>query len=825
MTTSIFVRFSDSLIAIAAVSMASLTLYGCAEVVTGSSQAPDVPMIIVGSLSPNSGAVGAAVTITGTNFGTTQGSSTVTFNGTAAAATSWSSTSVAVTVPAGATTGNVVVTVGGRASNGVSFTVTASVPTISAVSPNSGAVGAAVTITGTNFGTTQGSSTVTFNGTAAAATNWSSTSVAVTVPAGATTGNVVVTVGGRASNGVSFTVTASQNITVSVFPKRGGITVQQTLSVTATTNDSQGVTWTATGGSFFPLKSLTGASVTYTPPSTAGTYTITATSVTNIAVNASVTVGVTDLSGVYTYHNDLSRDGVNEKEYALTTSNVNTGSFGKLFSCTVDGAIYAQPLWVANLPAAGVNSIIVATQHDSLYFFDADSNSCVQRWKLSLIDANHGGTGSEVPVPSGIGGFVGTGLGDITPEVGVTGTPVIDPSTKTLYVVSKSMNSAGTTFYQRLHAIDLTTGNERVTPQDISSSISVPGTGAGSVSGQVAFDPLNQNQRPGLLLYNGVVYVGWSSHEDGGPWHGWLMAFSASTLALVANGVFNSTPNQIGGGIWMGGGAPAVDSSGYLYLITGNGGFDANTGGSNYGDSVVKFSTTSGLSVVDYFAPLDQAFLGANDMDFGSGATTVLVDQTSGPVPHLAIGGGKEGYLFMLNRDNLGGFSGSMNNVVQTINLGNSIYATPVFWQNNLYIVPVGNLRQFILTPSTGQFRGAPFSQSATRYGFPGATPSLSSSGATNGILWALDNTLYCTPHSPGCGATVLHAYDATNVATDLWDSSQAAGDQAGNAVKFTVPTVANGKVYVGTRGNNTGGIYGSTSVSGELEVYGLKPN
>jgi hypothetical protein len=664
---------------------------------------------------------------------------------------------------------------------------------------------------------------VTFNGTAATATSWNSTSVAVTVPAGATTGSVVVTVGGRASNGVSFTVTA-QNITVSVSPKRAGITVKQTLSVTATTNDNQGVTWTATGGSFSTSKSLTGVSVTYRPPSTPGTYTITATSVTNIAVSASLTLGVTDLSGVFTYHNDLSRDGVNPKEYALTPANVNTGSFGKLFSCAVDGAIYAQPLWVANLPVTGVNAIIVATQHDSLYSFDADSNSCVQRWRVSLIDASHGGTGSEVPVPSGPGGFVGAGYGDITPEVGVTGTPVVDLSTNTLYLVSKSMNSTGTTFYQRLHAIDLTTGNERVTPQDISSSISVSGTGAGSVNGHVPFDPLNQNQRPGLVLYNGVVYVGWSSHEDHDPWHGWLMAFNASTLALVANGVFNSTPNQVGGGIWMGGGAPAVDSFGYLYLITGNGTFDADAGGKDYGDSVVKFSTASGLSIVDYFTPLDQASLGANDIDFGSGATTVLVDQTTGPVPHLAIGGGKEGNLFMLNRDNLGGFNSSTNKVVQTINLGNSMYATPVFWQNNLYVVPVGSsLQQFVLTPSTGQF-GA-FSQSATGYGFPGATPSLSSNGTTSGIVWALDNTLYCTPQSPGCGATVLHAYDAKNVATDLWNSSQAAGDQAGNAVKFTVPTVANGKVYVGTRGNNTGGVYGSTSVSGELEVYGLKPN
>src|SRR6266850_160068 len=611
-----------------------------------------------------------------------------------------------------------------------------------------------------------------------------------------------------------------------------------TITITATViHDvgNAGVTWSASGsgcsgsacGTF---TNTTTASATYVAPPAAGVYTLTATSAADVTKSASATIAVTDLPGVLTYHNNLLRDGSNIKEYALTTALVTTTTFGKLFSCQADGAIYTQPLWVPRVTISGMphNVIVVATQHNSVYAFDADASPCTTLWHTNLLDSAHGGTANETSVPSGAtGGLVGNGFGDITPEVGVTGTPVIDPSTNTIYVVSKSVNPS-TQFFQRLHALDLTTGNERVTPpRSIDTSISVAGTGDGSVNGRVAFDPKYENQRPGLVLSNGVIYVSWASHEDRDPYHGWMIGFSASTLAQVTNAVFNSTPNHVGtlsysrGGIWMGGGAPAVDASGNLYFITGNGTFDANTtGGSNYGDSVVKLSTAGGLSVADYFTPLDQASLDANDTDFGSGAATILVDQPAGPVTHLVIGGGKQGNLFLLNRDSMGKFSSSTNNVMETVNLGNAIFATPVFWQNNLYVAGVGTLKQFAFNTSTGKFNGAPFSQSSTSYRFPGSTPSASSNGATNGIIWALDNGLYCSPQSPGCGATVLHAYDATNLATELWNSSQAAAnrDLAGHAVKFTVPTVANGKVYVGTRGNDS-------SVLGELEVYGLLPN
>ncbi len=783
------------------------------------------PAPSITSLSQTSGPVGTAITITGTNFGTTQGTSTVTFNGTAANPTGWSGTSIAVAVPSGATTGNVVVTVNRVASNGVSFTVTAPAPSITSLSQTSGPVGTAVTITGTNFGTTQGTSTVMFNGTAATPTSWSGTSIAVAVPSGATTGNVVVTVNRVASNGVSFTVTTSGSITVTISPVRAGLTITQPLSVTATTNDSAGVNWSATSGSFSASSSLTGVPVTYTAPSTAGTYTITATSVTNITVSASLTVGVTNLAGMYTYHNDLARDGSNPQEYTLTTSNVNTTSFGKLFSCTVDGAVYAQPLWVANLAVGGVkhNVVFVATQHDSLFAFDADANPCVQLWTVSLIDTNHGGTGGEVTVPSGVPGFlVGTGGGDITPEVGVTGTPVIDPSSSTLYVVSKSMNAGGTVFYQRLHAIDLATGNEK-SGAPVTITATYPGTGDGGTTD--TFNPRQQNQRPGLAFVDGTVYIAWSSHEDTTPYYGWVIGYTDNGSSFAQSYVLNISPNVGSGGIWMGGGAPSADSNNHMYLITGNAEFDVTNAGApnnDYGDSFLQLTT--GLAISSYFTPSDQASDDANDQDFGAGGAAVILNLTSGSLQHLVIGGGKDGTLYLLNGDNMGGLGDS--NARQYFNIGHGIYATGAYFNNNFYIAGwSGPLVSYSFNSSTNLFNTSVSSQSSTTYGFPGASPSVSSNGTSNGIVWALDNTNYCTAQSPGCGPAVLHAYNASSLTSDLWNSSLVSADAAGNAVKFTLPTVANGKVYVGTRGNNTGGVYGSTSVSGELDVYGLKPN
>jgi hypothetical protein len=636
------------------------------------------------------------------------------------------------------------------------------------------------------------------------------------------------------SASATITVTADPSgVNVALTPKRGGMTISQSMNFTApVTNDvgGAGVTWSATGGGTFGAQTATTAM--YVAPATAGVITVTATSKADVTKSASTTIGVTDLAGVTTYHNDLSRDGVNAHEYALTTSNVTSTTFGKLFSCVVDGAVYAQPLWVSNLNIGGAtrNVIFVATQHDSLYAFDADASPCVKLWQASLIDGAHGGGGSgtETSVPSGpTGNLVGRGTGDITPEVGVTGSPVIDLSSQTLYVVSKSVVMSGPTFFQRLHAIDLASGNEKFSgPVTISATF--PGTGDGGTT--VTFNPKTQNQRPALALVNGVVYIAWSSHEDAPPYYGWVVGYNASTLAQA--NVLNISPNVGFGGIWMGGGAPAADANNNLYLLTGNATFDANNStapNNDYGDSFLKVSGTLGVS--DWFTPSDETTDNSGDQDFGAGGAAVLVDQPSGnPVMHLIIGGGKDGFLYLLNGDNMGHLGDS--NAWQRFNFSSPIFSTGAFWNNSFYLAGVGGpLKMYPFNTTSSMFATSPSSQSSTSYGFPGTTPSVSSTGTSNGIVWALDDSLYCTPQSPMptfCGPAVLHAYDATNLASELWNSSQAANgrDNAGYAVKFTVPTVANGKVYVGTRGND--GTPGTTKVSGgigELDVYGLLPN
>jgi hypothetical protein len=371
------------------------------------------------------------------------------------------------------------------------------------------------------------------------------------------------------------------------------------------------------------------------------------------------------------------------------------------------------------------------------------------------------------------------GTGDISPDIGIVGTPVIDPSTKTIYVVSKSKATSGTNYVQRLHALNLVDLTERAnSPTQIAA-------GAG---GSFA---LIQNQRAGLVLSGTSVYVTWASHGDQGPYHGFIYQFDKTSLAQLAT--FNDTPTGSLGGIWMAGAAPAVDASGNLYCITGNGTFNAAS--ANYGDSFIKLS--SSLSLADYFTPSDQASDESSDADFGSGGAAILVN--SGLVTHLAVGGGKDAALYVLNRDNMGHLGD--NNAVQKISVGNSIFSTAAFWQNTLYIAPAGGaLTAYPLNTATSNF-GNSSSHSGTSFGWPGSTPSISSQGASHGIIWAISNS------SPA----VLHAFDATNLTTELWNSSQANGDQAGGYVKFTVPTVANGKVYVGN--------------SNQITVYGLKPN
>jgi len=621
---------------------------------------------------------------------------------------------------------------------------------------------------------------------------------------------LLVAVGCGGAGGMTTTPPPPQ-IAVSVSPKAGGLVVQQAISLTATvTNDpaAKGVQWSATAGSFSAANSASGSPVTYTAPATAGVYTVTASSVSDNMRMANVTFGVTDLTGVFTYLNDNSRSGQNLKEYALTTANVSSASFGKLFSCSVDAAIYAQPLWVAGLNIGGAmhNVVFAATQHDTLYAFDADSSSCTNVWgnPLSLVPAGETFVSSSDVT-----------CGDLQPDIGIVGTPVIDPAGGTLYVVTKTKASDGSSFHQRLHAVNILTGAERVAAQEIAATVA--GTGGGSVGGMVSFDPLLNNERPALLLENGHVIISWASHCDLGQYHGWVMSYNATTLSQEA--VWNDTPNGILGGIWISGGGPAADAGGNIYFATGNGDWD---GATNFGDSIVKLGPPAGgtFPVLDYFAPDNQATLEANDTDLGSGGTMILPDLSSGLHPHLLVQSGKDGRIFLVDRDSLGKFNAASNNVVQEIDnaLPGGIWGSPTFWNGNVYFGAANDngsltsdpLRVFTFdsAQSPGLLSTTPTSQSSKIFGYSGPTSPISATGTANGIVWALDNS--------GWGlnvAAVLYAYDATNLNNMLFNSAQAAGnvDQAGNAVKFTVPTVANGKVYVGG--------------AGVLTVYGLRPN
>jgi Concanavalin A-like lectin/glucanases superfamily/Chitobiase/beta-hexosaminidase C-terminal domain/IPT/TIG domain/Fibronectin type III domain len=591
-------------------------------------------------------------------------------------------------------------------------------------------------------------------------------------------------------------------ITVAVTPATYGLTISQSVTLTATVeNDTsgEGVTWTVSGSSCSgsacgTLSSATSTSVKYTAPTTGGDYVITATSVANVTKSATAMIGVTDLNGMYTYRIDGTRTGINSHEFTLTPSNVNTSSFGKLFSCTLDESVYAQPLWVANVAIGGGthNIVIVATQNDTVYAFDADSGSgttCTQYWKASLLTSAYGAGSGATPIPPADTGETG----DIPTEIGITSTPVIDPTTNYLYVVSNTKESGQ--YYQRLHRLILATGAETSGAPAVLSA-SVPGSGNGSSGGSLPYYPLHQNQRPGLALVNGIVYMASGSHGDNEPWHGWILGYNASTLAFAS--AYCTTPNTFGGGIWMSGSAPVFDSSNNLFVISSNGTYNGTT---DFADSFLKISTTSGLTLTDWFTPDDQATLGTNNIDLGQGGAVTLMDTVSGPFPHLVIGGGKEGVLYLVNRDNMGHYNGSANTSVQSWSLGgNMIAASGTFWQNTFYIGAASSpLQAFTYNTGSGFFTTSPSSQSNVSVAFPGLTPVISAAGTANAILWAVDSSKSGT-NGAATGPAVLYAFDPSNLANELWDSTQAAGnrDQAGNAVKFVVPTVANGKVYVG---------------------------
>ena len=580
--------------------------------------------------------------------------------------------------------------------------------------------------------------------------------------------------------------------------RRAAVTLSQTQQFTATvSNDSQneGVSWSvdgATGGNT-TVGTISSAGL-FTPGTQPGVHTVSAISNSDSSASASATVAVTDLPGVFTYHNDTARTGQNLQEYALTPTTVNSSTFGALFTCPVDGYVYAAPLYLANFNIGGQtrNVVFIATEHDSVYAFDADSPSCAELWQTNFL------SDGVTTVPAADTGE----LNDLIPEIGITSTPVIDPSTNTIYVVPKTKETVGTgcstdnpCYFHRLHALDINTGAEKFEGPVV---LTAPN-----------FAPLYQLQRPALLLNNGTLFIGFGSHGDNNTWQGWLMAYNATTLAQ--QWVWSSTDPTNGnneGAIWGSGNGPAVDASGNIYVEAANGVFDGVT---NFSDSVVKLSPTG--TILDYFTPFDQAVMQENDIDLGSSGPMILPASVgSSAHPQLMIASGKVGVVYLLDQTNLGQYNMAANQDVGEVDVGfnttdanNGFFGQPAYWNGNIYTVIVGDsLRQYPI--SNGAISTVSTSNSTNTFTFRGATPAVSANGATNGIIWVADITAYQSG-----GAVILDAYDATNVSTQFYSSPSSGSGAAAPAAKFTVPTVANGKVYVG----------GQLAFS----VFGLLPN
>jgi hypothetical protein len=528
------------------------------------------------------------------------------------------------------------------------------------------------------------------------------------------------------------------------------------------------------------------------------------------AITPPITTGSGPSSAdVVTFKNDVARTGQYLVETSLTPANVNSTSFGLLHNLTVDGKVDAQPLYLSQLPIGGTphNVLYVATEHGTVYAFDSDSGAPL--WQVSLLAS--GETPSDTH-----------GCGQVAPEIGITSTPVIDRTAGahgSIYVVAMSIDKSSK-YHQRLHALDITTGAELLNgPTEISATFP-------NIAGTTTFEPGQYEERAALLLVNGTIYTSWTSHCDIAPYSGWIMAFNQTTLTRAA--VLNIGPNsgvQINGSngfaangpaIWMAGDGPGADSAGNVYLLSANGRFettlDAN-GFPNQGDygnsflKIVNSGAQSGgnLSVTDYFTLFNEVAQSSADQDLGSGGEVLLPDMTdsANTVKHLVVGAGKDGKIYLVDRDNMGKFNSAQNNIWQELDgaLGGPVFSSPAYFNGSLYYGAVGStLKAFGI--SNARILAAPTSQSPGTFGYPGTSPAVSANGTTNAIVWAHENQ--------NSGATaVLHAYDAANLAHELYNSTQATGsrDQFGAGNKFITPTVAGGKVFVGTA--NSVGVFG----------------
>ena len=585
---------------------------------------------------------------------------------------------------------------------------------------------------------------------------------------------------------LTLTATAINSFTGSIAIALAGLPTGVTVSpatLTLTPGAAQTLTLTATATAL-------AASSTITVTAASGSLSHTATLA--LTITAAAPPPAPAVPDVTTYHYRNTRDGLNAQETALTPANVNASTFGLLHTFPVDGKVDAQPLFAAGLalPTGTHNLLYVATEHDSVYALDATTGA--QAWKTSIL-----GTGETTSDNHN--------CGQISPEIGITSTPVLDRAhgpNGAIFVVGMTRDAAGAS-HQRLHALDLLTGAELPgSPTEITATY--PGTGANSQNGSVLFDPDKYAERVGLLLLNGTIYTAWTSHCDEQPYTGWVMGYSENTLAQTT--VLNLTPNGSEGSVWMSGYGLAADTAGNIYFLDANGtldnGFSANgfPSHNDFGNALIKLSTTNGtLAVADFFEPYNTVQESNADQDLGSGGAMLLPDLTdaTGATRHLVVGAGKDGNIYLGDRDNLGKFNQSAannSNLYQELPgaLPGGAFSGPAFFNNTVFYAGVSDhLKAFTLTNAL--LSTAPTSQSAATFPYPGATPAVSANGAANAIIWAVE--------SPTSATAVLHAFDATNLAHELYNSNQAPNsrDAFGQGNKFITPLIINGTVYIGT--------------------------
>jgi hypothetical protein len=791
-------QISLLLTAAGSTSAATVTVSGLP---TGVSISPSTLSLTPGTALPVTlTAAASAATSTATlSFSTTVGGQAVSTQGSlsvqaAAADFSLGVTPASVSLPSNGTASTVSVLA--TAVNGFSGSVSVA---LSGLPPGVTAQPASLTLTpgkaatlslAAAAGTAAESGTITLTGTSGALTHTATLAVSVVAPPPAqadfsfavSPASLSLTIG-AAGQPVQLSATAldgfSATVSVAVSGLPAGVTANP-ATLTLTPGTPQSVTLTAGN-------SAQAGSVNVVITGTAGTLTHTAT--------LALTVAAAGIN-VTTYHNDNARDGLYPGETVLTPQNVNATTFGKLTELAVDGKVDAQPLYVSGLSIAGQthNVLITVTENDSAYGFDSDSGT--QLWKVSAL-----GTG-EAPSDD-------HGCGQITPNIGITDTPVIDRSqgpNGAVYFVAMTKDGGGA-YHQRLHGLDLATGAELAgSPSEITATF--PGSGYGSTNGNQVFDPGQYAERVGLLLMNGQLYLAWTSHCDDDPYTGWLMAYSETTLQQTS--VLNVTPNGPSsphygngeGSVWMAGAGLAGDTEGNVYFLDANGSFDStlNANGfpaqGDFGNSFMKVSTTGNvLAAADYFAAYNLQNESDADQDLGSGGAMLLPDliDSNGATRHLAVGAGKDTNIYVVDRDNMGKFNASSNNAVyQEIPAGLSggAFSMAAFFNNTVYYAAVGDsLKAFPITNAL--LATAPAGKSANTFAYPGSTPSVSSNGSQNGIIWAVENQ---------SGAGVLHAYNPANLGTELYDSNQAANSRDHfSDNKFITPMIANGKVFVGT--------------------------